>query len=190
MGLFVASALGVDDIFVAVDKWKNVRLNNQSGSTEDIAAVALPDAASAMLLTTSTTAVAFFATCICPVAPIFCFAVFCGLMIVFNYVLNMLLVFPALCLYDIWLKNGSQNCFINFGYCGKSMFERRDNEDEDETIAQPSLIHRILGGIYFLLHKFRYVLLAASLVATGVSIYFGLKVSFDDCTVYCPICPS
>ena len=66
MGLFVASALGADDIFVAVDKWKNARIHNQSGSTEDVAAVALPNAASAMLLTTSTTAVAFFATTICP----------------------------------------------------------------------------------------------------------------------------
>ena len=66
MGLFVASALGADDIFVAVDKWKNARILNQAGSTEDVAAEALPNAASAMLLTTSTTAVAFFATTICP----------------------------------------------------------------------------------------------------------------------------
>ena len=95
IGVFVAAALGADDLFVAVDKFKNARIQNPLGSTEDIAAVAFPDAASAMLLTTSTTAVAFFATCICPVPPILCFVVFCGLMIVFNYVMNILLVFCA-----------------------------------------------------------------------------------------------
>lgn len=66
IGVFVSAALGADDLFVAVDKFKNARIMNPKGSTADIAAIALPDAASAMLLTTSTTAVAFFATCICP----------------------------------------------------------------------------------------------------------------------------
>lgn len=69
IGVFVAAALGADDVFVAVDKWKNARLAKQSASTEEIAAIALPNAASAMLLTTSTTAVAFFATMICLVTP-------------------------------------------------------------------------------------------------------------------------
>ena len=54
-----------------MDKFKNARIQYPTGSTEDIAAVAFPNAASAMLLTTSTTAVAFFASCICPVPPIF-----------------------------------------------------------------------------------------------------------------------
>ena len=66
IGLFVASAIGADDIFVAVDKWNNARNSSlKEATTEDIAEVALPDAAGAMLLTTITTAVAFFATCIC-----------------------------------------------------------------------------------------------------------------------------
>lgn len=45
-------ALGADDVFVAVDKWKNARLEHKTASTEDIAAIALPDAAAAMFLTT------------------------------------------------------------------------------------------------------------------------------------------
>ena len=66
IGLFVASAIGADDIFVAVDKWNNARIASpKEATTEDIAEVALPDAAGAMLLTTITTSVAFFATCIC-----------------------------------------------------------------------------------------------------------------------------
>lgn len=178
MGLFVASAIGADDIFVAVDKWKNARLKDVTVPTEVIAAIALPSAASAMLLTTSTTAVAFFATTICPVAPILCFAVFCGLLIVFNYILNILFIFPALCLYDIWLQKPSHtsNCCLNFDCCGQSIFERRATDGNGEE-KQASFIHRILNALYRIIHQFRYILLVACLVALGVCIYVALTVS-------------
>ena len=52
IGIFVVFALGADDVFVAVDKWKNARLAHKGASTEEIAAIALPDAALAMFLTT------------------------------------------------------------------------------------------------------------------------------------------
>jgi hypothetical protein len=72
IGIFVVFALGAGDIFVAVDKWKNTRISFPilAYSTEYVAAKALPDAAYAMFLTSFTTAVAFFATAVCPVAPI------------------------------------------------------------------------------------------------------------------------
>jgi hypothetical protein len=74
IGIFVVFALGADDIFVAVDKWKNARVKlGMNAETTAVAALALPDAASSMFLTTFTTAVAFFATAICPVvrAPLY-----------------------------------------------------------------------------------------------------------------------
>lgn len=70
IGVFVVFALGADDIFVAVDKWKNARIAHPSAETAVIAAIALPDAAGAMFLTSFTTAIAFFGTAICPVAPV------------------------------------------------------------------------------------------------------------------------
>jgi len=101
IGVFVIFALGADHVFVAVDKWKNARLKyGNRASTEFVAAHALPDAAGAMLLTTSTTAVAFFGTAICPVAPIKLFAIFCGLLITLDYLLDILLIFPCLIIYD------------------------------------------------------------------------------------------
>jgi hypothetical protein len=75
IGVFVVFALGADDIFVAVDKWKNARIENPDADTEIIAAIAFPDAAGAMFLTTITTAIAFFGTAICPVAPVSIFVV-------------------------------------------------------------------------------------------------------------------
>eukprot|EP00529_Nitzschia_sp_RCC80_P008933 CAMPEP_0113459858 /NCGR_PEP_ID=MMETSP0014_2-20120614/10681_1 /TAXON_ID=2857 /ORGANISM="Nitzschia sp." /LENGTH=1179 /DNA_ID=CAMNT_0000351479 /DNA_START=293 /DNA_END=3829 /DNA_ORIENTATION=+ /assembly_acc=CAM_ASM_000159 len=100
LGLFVIFALGAGDIFVAIDKFKNARIAHPHNSTEYVAAIAFPDALQAMFLTTLTTAIAFFATAICPVSPIKMFAIFCGLLILFDYILNVLLVFPALVIYD------------------------------------------------------------------------------------------
>jgi predicted RND superfamily exporter protein len=174
IGIFVAAALGADDVFVAVDKWKNARLDNPSASTQEIAAIALPDAASAMLLTTSTTAVAFFATMICPVTPIFCFAFFCGLLIMFNYFLNVIFVFPALCLYDIWLMNGSTNCLINCGCGSKSKVE--DPVDEGAA-TKKSPIHKILSTYFYFLEKFRFFIIAASIAALATCIVVAATVS-------------
>jgi len=69
--VFVVFALGADDVFVAVDKWKNARLEHRSATTEQVAAIALPDAAQSMFLTTITTAVAFFGTAVSALVALF-----------------------------------------------------------------------------------------------------------------------
>lgn len=184
IGVFVAAALGADDLFVAVDKWKNARIADPEGTTEDIAERALPDAAGAMFLTTSTTAVAFFATCICPVPPILCFAVFCGLMIVFNYLLNIWIVFPALCLYDIWLQRGTKNFCVSC--CAKKKVEEDVNDADVEDLAvtngttRPSLIHRLLTKYYDLLHKGRWYVFAACIAAIGFCIYAATTITLPE----------
>jgi hypothetical protein len=192
IGVFVVFALGAGDIFVAVDKWKNARLEHPSASTEYIAAVAFPDAASCMFLTTLTTAVAFFATAICPVAPIKMFAIFCGLLIIFDYIMNILLVFPALCIYDKALvAKGHQNVswFITCTCCG--VFALKGENDDDEEIEdvddttndkhndsleeefKPNLIRKILLLFYRGLHFVRWPLLALCIVAIITTAYFA-----------------
>jgi hypothetical protein len=51
IAVFVLFALGADDVFVAVDKWKNARIDHPDATTEQISIVALPDAAFSMLQT-------------------------------------------------------------------------------------------------------------------------------------------
>ena len=64
--LCVASAIGADDIFIVVDKWNNgLSSSPKEAAKEDMAEVALPDAACAKLFTTITASVAFFAKCSC-----------------------------------------------------------------------------------------------------------------------------
>lgn len=198
IGVFVVFALGADDVFVAMDKWKNARLDYPTASTREIAAIALPDAAGAMLLTTTTTAVAFFATAICPVAPLKCFAIFCGLLIVLDYLWCILLVFPALCIYDkSLLKAAAQE--KNHLCCNLSCKKQTMIEEEEEnaiTTTPPaavmddsahaahialddennqSLIRRILLGYYAIFHKLRWIIFIACLVGTVVAGIFAAR---------------
>ena len=171
IGVFVLFALGSDDVFVAMDKWKNARIDNRNGSVEDIAAVALPDAAAAMFLTSITTSVAFFSTAISPVAPLKCFAIFCGLLIVFAYLLCVALVFPALCIYDRWLLCGPR--FICSFHCFTKKGEVIDDFAPVDTHS--SMIRRILNAFYVGFHKVRWFILAASFAATIVSAIFAAR---------------
>lgn len=196
IGVFVAAALGADGLFVAVDKWKNARLKHPDYSTEDVASIALPNAASAMFLTTSTTAVAFFATAICPVASIMCFALFCGVIIVFGYILNILFVFPSLCAYDAWIMNGKQNFLVTFACCSKGKPEAENEENQqgeelsnenteeiknsDKKTESLSFIHRILSTYYHYLHKFRFGILIFFVVVTAFCIKIALSIKLPD----------
>ena len=184
IGLFVSAALGADDLFVAVDKWKNTRIANPSFNTEAIAEIALVEAAGAMLLTTSTTGVAFFATCITVVPPIFTFALFCGLMVIFNYILNCCLVFPALCLYDKWLIGGSTSCLIS-AFSKKSLKEQESGDQEVNTEREEggtklSFIHSILATYYEKLHRFRHFAVLVCLTSIATSAYFAATLKLPD----------
>ena len=173
IGVFIVFALGADDIFVAVDKWKNARLEHRrDASVAEIAATALPDAAGAMFLTTLTTAIAFFGTAICPVAPLKLFAIFSGLLIVFDYIMCVVLVFPALCIYDNWRHRRNCCCRCHFCHSLEGGDVDEDGLGEDE---KPSLIRRILTRFYELLHKTRYVLVVACVVALILSITTAAK---------------
>jgi predicted RND superfamily exporter protein len=145
-----------------------------------------------MFLTTLTTAVAFFATAICPVAPIKMFAIFCGLLIIFDYIMNILLVFPALCIYDKALvAKGHQNVswYITCTCCG--VFAPKGSNDDEEEIEdvddtsndkhndsleeefKPNLIRQILLLFYRGLHFVRWPLLVLCIVAIIITTYFA-----------------
>ncbi|CAB9509808.1 dispatched homolog 1 [Seminavis robusta] len=135
IGVFVVFALGADHVFVAVDKWKNARKDFPEDTTEEIAAKALPDSAEAMLLTTSTTAIAFFGTAICPVAPVRLFAIFCGLLIVWDYIMDILLVFPSLCIYDQYLERVDKpNCCMTCHCCHRFEGGKHEINDDSELV--------------------------------------------------------
>lgn len=203
VGLFVCFALGADHVFVAVDKWKDQRFaSGPNASTEDVAGGALPGAGRAMMLTTVTTAVAFFGSSICPIAPIKLFAIFVGLLIVIDYILDVVVMFPCLCIYDEYRHQ--RNCFMSIQCMSpatppstetsrKQPEEEKEEEDEEgcsDVSKEPqsslegggehadgeenhSLIRHILESFYSFLHRWRWFLLLLLLASLGVFGYFA-----------------
>jgi len=209
IGVFVVFALGAGDIFVAFDKWTNYRKNNKNKSTEYVAAQALPEALSAMFLTTLTTALAFFATAVCPVTPIKMFAIFSGLLILFDYILTVGFVFPALCIMDrALIKRSSEEhtggffscwmacvgCGTCFSCCSHSNFyddvvvgesgSDRSKESKHQVVANAeenySKLQKILLKLSYILHRSRWPLLAVSLGSFGFFCYYASKLSLPD----------
>ena len=62
-----------------------------------------------------TTAIAFFATGICTIPAMKLFAIFSGLLIVFDYILCLFLIFPALCIFDKWQHGEHVSCIWPIG---------------------------------------------------------------------------
>jgi len=63
-------------------------------------------------MTSVTTSVGFFATSSSDVPGIQLFGTFCGLLIVVDYILSVLLLSPVLCLYDMMVMSGSPSRFV------------------------------------------------------------------------------
>ncbi len=130
-----------------------------------------------MFLTTSTTAVAFFATAICPVAPILCFAVFLGLLVIFDYLMNIVLVFPALCIYDQWILHGKDNCCIHLA---KKRKLENATDDDNNTESQRSVIHRVLESYFKCLHKLRWAIVFLIMFSIAMCAFETSKFTLPD----------
>lgn len=105
LAIFVVMGIGADDVFVLFDKFEqHLHAAPVGTSIEEIACAAIPEASYSMLLTSVTTAGAFFATSIAPISPIRLFAIFMGLMILFDYFMVVIICAPAHVLQYKWLE--------------------------------------------------------------------------------------
>eukprot|EP01052_Picozoa_sp_SAG31_P007169 SAG31_NODE_338_length_17490_cov_7.707032_12_plen_161_part_00 len=86
LGIFVILGIGADDIFIMVDCWKQSLRYFPPDELHKRMAWTWVRGSHAMLTTTMTTAVAFFANVASPIAPICVFGIFSGLLVVVNYV--------------------------------------------------------------------------------------------------------
>jgi hypothetical protein len=111
----------------------------------------------------------------CPVAPLKMFAIFNGLLIMFDYLLCVVLLFPAICLYDTWIQR-RRNFFVSFSCCSSVESVERQAVDRvpDETV-KPSFIRRILMKYYNILHFSRWPLVVLSVSAAITCGYYASK---------------
>ena len=100
---------------MAVDIWKSFRHEmSRDLTTDQVALVALPQIAFATFVTSVTTAAAFFASTSVKSPIIASFALFCGLLVMMDYVLSIVILFPAICMYDRWFAQGCRSRWVSF----------------------------------------------------------------------------
>ena len=173
LALFVVMGIGVDDLFVVVDKWHQAVLRlPPDASVADIAAAVGPDAAHAMLLTSLTTAAAFFATCLVPVAPIRLFALFMGFLVLADYALCLTISFPAACLQHRWLTAACRNqhrwtmAILDFASC---CHPRGAPAVGAPAVEKPKRLHRLMAGpVHTVVYRGRFVLIVIFVTAISL----------------------
>ena len=88
IGIFVVAGIGVDDIYVFTDAWKqSFYLLPEDASLADRLSFAYKRATTAMLITSLTTAVAFLVNTVSPIPPIRLFGIWMALLICVDYAL-------------------------------------------------------------------------------------------------------
>ena len=111
----------------------------------------------ATLMTSITTSVAFFATNASNFGGMRVFGTFCGLLVVVDYVLSVLLLSPVLCLYDSMMMSGSPSLFVSTLVKRKESRSDATQEAGDEATAKRhrNIRDRILGIYIDFLYSFR-----------------------------------
>ncbi len=161
LAMFVVMGIGADDIFVLHDKFEQAAQVMPGASVYDIACKAIPEASYAMLLTSATTAGAFFSTAITPVAPIRMFAIFLGTMTFFDYIFVIMICAPAMVAQLYWVDAavkrgphlGRRLKFSLLDYSKNACCRKKSKEQQKETLAQSVLVKAAKGTI-----ALRYVL--------------------------------
>ena len=136
LSIYLVLGIGADDLFVFFDAWVQSEHEPPRVSSTLLGRMdyTYKRAASAMLTTSFTTAVAFVTTATSPVMPISAFGVFAAFAVIMNYVLVMT-VFP--CLVYIWHVTGRRSCCCCnlLGCCGGS---KSVEEVQRPTTPQPA----------------------------------------------------
>ena len=119
IGIFIIAGIGADDCFVMYDKWMMAKCRCLPGANSRVLMdKCYWESAWAMLLTSFTTAAAFFSNAITPIAPIRVFAIFMGAMVVFDYFYDITIFAALLCWqHDVLIafdKNSATTWMLDF----------------------------------------------------------------------------
>jgi len=185
MIVFVILGIGADDMFVMTDAW--VQSTHLYKSDLERMSYTFNRAAKAMLLTSFTTACAFFATAVSRILVIKAFGVWAGLVIIFNY-LYFITMYPSLIMIQHYYK-GIRCCFCGYSCpcncCKEDELESKldtNIEDGENPVPRPSEHHDIQKEYRWIESFFKdrfsnvivdnkYSILAIFMVIAGVGIY-------------------
>lgn len=100
----------------------------------------------------------FLATNASSVLGVKLFGTFCGILIIVDYILTVLILSPALCLYDKQIMDGSLSRFVSIQRRNKVLM-KNENSSSDAKVADSyvneSLLQKLLKRYFNLLYAFR-----------------------------------
>ena len=134
MGLFIILGIGADDIFVFMDAYRQCQ---RMTFADDLSrfSYAYKRAAGAMLTTSLTTGIAFFATAISPIPAIAAFGITMGFMVMINFLLAVTF-FPACVVYFYrHLDCNGACCFSGAALCSSSLHTDAKPTEKGVTVS-------------------------------------------------------
>mmetsp|Transcript_663 Transcript_663/g.2163 ORF Transcript_663/g.2163 Transcript_663/m.2163 type:complete len:1123 (-) Transcript_663:1104-4472(-) len=199
LGVFVIAGIGADDCFVFYDKWMQAKSRMPPGaSASEVAKECYWEAAWAMLLTSTTTAVAFASSAIIPIAPIRVFSIFMCAMVIFDYIYDIT-IFAAMLAWthDASLRaqnNGGKGysliCFDLFAFYEKRKEQKGSAKvSENSGLLRSKTIHQsavplpekvLRKNAYPLLHAARWFLVVTFLAFSGVAAWQASKLTTPE----------
>ena len=124
--------------------WKSNLISKTSAPP--FAPSSICSAVKATLMTSVTTSTAFFAANASDITCIKLFGTFCGLLVLVDYVLSVLLLSPVLCLYDRMMMRGSPSLFVSIQKIGVA---------KETAPSYRNIRDKILGNYIDFLYSFR-----------------------------------
>lgn len=102
--LVVMVAIGADDLFIYCKVWHLAKAEKNNGVLEKIVSDTLRHSALSMLVTSLTSAAAFYANYVSDITSIRCFSVFAGTCIVINFFLTLTWLPASVMMHERWLR--------------------------------------------------------------------------------------
>ncbi|CAG5132771.1 unnamed protein product, partial [Candidula unifasciata] len=102
--LIVMLGIGADDLFIYCRVWNLAKSEKNNGIIEKIISDTLHHTVLSMLVTSLTTAAAFYANYISDITAVRCFSVFAGTTVMINFVLTVTWLPASIMLHEKWLR--------------------------------------------------------------------------------------
>lgn len=107
VALFIVLGVGADDIFIFTDTYRIIKLGNPRAPVSERLHAAFMHAGRAMVTTTATSALAFFANIISALPALRAFGVFLGVNLVMNFLIVVTLFPAAVVLHELYIAKAA-----------------------------------------------------------------------------------
>lgn len=172
IAIYIVLGIAADDIFVFYDAWrqsKNIAPEIMTDNHRRMA-YAWRRAVKAMAVTSTTTAVAFFANAFSPLMPIRSFGIFSGVIIPLNYFLVVMMMPSASIIYEKYKFKAW--CCCPCGLRSEAEVEENSKPEKGKLGKIETIFNDKINPFVF---KARYVILFLSLVWFVITAVFATK---------------